>query len=147
MSIWQFLLLVVICNLPCHVEARQDGYLKSIDTRSPRDTLQSFREVVAQGWENEYTIIKAVHETARLLSKDDMVALAHAKAEILSAANAFDTDGLPDEIKRESERRSVAIMKDILDRISLVGPEKLTQDLSALQNPSLTPTGSHSIAL
>lgn len=125
MRCWTILVVLAIILIPAIVDANEIIYLKSVSTQSPRSTLQSFIEVATEGWEREYGILKSVRASSRTMTDDDYGDLLQARAEILSASDAFEVDGLPVEVKRESERRFIAIMKDILDRVPLPPIDKV----------------------
>lgn len=98
--------------------ASEENPLKPIDTSSPRATLQGFLEFMNEGYRTGYGAIQSYLASSKLYpSPEDLALMYGTRRRLESAERTLDLSGLPPATARESSRRRVIQLKEILDRV------------------------------
>lgn len=94
--------------------------LEPIDTSSPRTTLQGFLEFTNKGAELGFGFLQSyLASSKRYLSPDDVATVRGALHYLDAAERTLDLSALPPATARESSRRRVFQLREVLDRIEL----------------------------
>ncbi|WP_376989546.1 mechanosensitive ion channel family protein [Azospirillum rugosum] len=100
--------------------ARDVNPLEPIDTSSPRSTLQGFLDFTNKASESAYERLTSyLASSALFLSPDEVSAIRGAIHYLEAAERTLDVSALPPATERESARRLVIQLKEVLDRIDV----------------------------
>jgi MscS family membrane protein len=111
--------------------------LQPIDTSSPRATLQGFLETANKSYAIRTGLLQSYFASGRLyLSTEEIAALQDSLIHLEAAERTLDLSELPPATVRESSRRLVLQLKEILDRVELP-PLESVPDAEAMSKPEL----------
>ena len=114
-------MLAACCHLlACPAGAAEAHPLRPIDTSSPRATLQGFLETTNEGYAASSGLLKSYLPSSRLyLLPEEITTMQYAFSRVEAAERTLDLGELPTATLRESSRRLVVQLKEILDRVVL----------------------------
>jgi MscS family membrane protein len=115
-----FLALLAFRLIGGSVNANEANPLQPIDTSSPRATLQGFLETTSKSYAEKTGLLNSYLTSQRLfLAPEEVAALRDSLGRVESAERTLDLSELPPATVRESSRRLILQLKEILDRIGL----------------------------
>ena len=94
--------------------------LKPIDNSSPRGTLVGFMDAITDTYRlGVGSYVSYLHSDALFMSPNTAFGFAAAQKSVVRIKKCFDFSGLPPATSKESSRRLVIQLKEVLDRIKL----------------------------
>jgi MscS family membrane protein len=117
--------------------ASEANPLQPIDTSSPRATLQGFLETTNKSYAIKTGLLQSYFASQRLyLSPEEIAAMQDSLIHLEAAERTLDLSELPPATVRESSRRLVLQLKEILDRVQLP-PLESVPDAEAMSKAEL----------
>jgi MscS family membrane protein len=115
------ILVLWACQLMASIAfATEANPLQPIDTSSPRATLQGFLDTTNKSYAEKTSLLNTYLTSQRLfLAPGEVAALRDSLGRVESAERTLDLSELPPATVRESSRRLILQLKEILDRIGL----------------------------
>jgi MscS family membrane protein len=115
--------------LACQANADESHPLQPIDTSSPRATLQGFLETTNEGHAASSRLRQSYWSSSRLyFLPEEIATMRYALSRVESSERTLDLSELPSATIRESSRRLVVQLKEILDRIDLPPMESVPDE-------------------
>ncbi|MEI7870119.1 MAG: mechanosensitive ion channel family protein [Candidatus Methylumidiphilus sp.] len=124
------ILVLWACQLMADpASATEANPLRPIDTSSPRATLQGFLETTNKSYTEKTSLLNTYLTSQRLfLAPEEVATMQDSLSHIESVERTLDLSELPPATFRESSRRLVLQLKEILDRVELPPLESIPDE-------------------